>query len=110
MTQICLPNRHWPKPTALPALKSDGFCLCQAHCKILSVTQPISTYSSHIVTHKSSSGEIEMSNPTRRNFLAATGVAAATLLTSNNSVQAAEFTLPPLPYPVDALEPYIDAK
>lgn len=51
-----------------------------------------------------------MTNPTRRNFLAATGVAAATLLTSSNSSQAAEFTLPPLPYPVDALEPYIDAK
>jgi superoxide dismutase, Fe-Mn family len=51
-----------------------------------------------------------MSHPTRRGFLAASGVAAATLLTSSNSIQAAEFTLPPLPYPVDALEPYIDAE
>jgi superoxide dismutase, Fe-Mn family len=51
-----------------------------------------------------------MNHPHRRNFLATTGIAAASLLATPGSSNAAEFTLPPLPYPADALEPHIDAK
>lgn len=50
-----------------------------------------------------------MRNHTRRDFIAVAGAAAASLLTLPGTSRA-EFTLPPLPYPVDALEPYIDAK
>jgi len=55
---------------------------------------------------------------TRREFFAATGLAAAAVGLAANSAQAAEggsgeltkHTLPDLPYAYDALEPYIDAE
>jgi Fe-Mn family superoxide dismutase len=51
-----------------------------------------------------------MPNCDRRHFLAAAGLSVTGLLTTPTRGESAEFTLPPLPYPVDALEPYIDAK
>jgi Fe-Mn family superoxide dismutase len=55
-----------------------------------------------------------MQQPTRRQILSAFGAGAATLTLAPGLVlgQAAPegFKLPPLPYPVDALEPHIDAK
>ncbi|MFL5329525.1 MAG: superoxide dismutase [Gemmataceae bacterium] len=48
----------------------------------------------------------------RREMLAVTASAAAAVLLPNSGLAAEPtgFTLPPLPYPVDALEPHIDAK
>jgi superoxide dismutase, Fe-Mn family len=57
-----------------------------------------------------------MLNPTRRQVLRAAGAGAAALLLSPLRVladadkQAAGYQLPKLPYPYDALEPYIDAE
>lgn len=48
---------------------------------------------------------------TRREWLRATGAAAALAMAPNRLMAAdAGFTLPPLPYPYDALEPAIDKK
>jgi Fe-Mn family superoxide dismutase len=58
--------------------------------------------------------EMPMLSLTRRQMLLATGAGAASLLLPKLSLTAAEpapaFTLPKLPYAVDALEPHIDAE
>lgn len=47
----------------------------------------------------------------RRQMLAMSSVAAVTAMIGNQSTaSAAEATVPPLPYPFDALEPFIDAE
>jgi Fe-Mn family superoxide dismutase len=56
-----------------------------------------------------------MTSPTRREMLAAAAGTAVTLFATPRTVLAAEgaakgFTLPPLAYEFDALEPFIDAK
>jgi superoxide dismutase, Fe-Mn family len=54
-----------------------------------------------------------MTPPTRRDFLrtaAGTAVALAVAAPDAPAADAPAFTLPPLPYPVNALEPAIDAK
>jgi Fe-Mn family superoxide dismutase len=51
-----------------------------------------------------------MSHPDRRQWLFAAGAATAAALLPTSRASAAGFTLPPLPYPADALEPHIDAK
>src|SRR5262249_42604537 len=63
---------------------------------------------------RSTTKEILMSALTRREMLIATGTGAAALMLPKLSALAddkpAGFTLPPLPYAFDALEPHIDAK
>jgi Fe-Mn family superoxide dismutase len=62
-----------------------------------------------------SQGESFMHTLTRRQLLQSAGAGAAALVLAPWAARAAEdkaptFTLPPLPYPYDALEPYIDAE